>query len=114
MDVAAKTGTTNENYDRWLCGFTPYYTAATWYGFDINETINFNKRNPAGLIWSSVMDEIHENLNGKTFEKPNGVKSCTICKKSGKKATKYCGDTYEEYYLRGTEPRRMYNTFCFK
>ena len=27
VDVAAKTGTTDENYDRWLCGFTPYYTA---------------------------------------------------------------------------------------
>ena len=47
MDVAAKTGTTNENYDRWLCGFTNYYTAATWYGFDMNETINFEGKNPA-------------------------------------------------------------------
>ena len=25
MDVAAKTGTTDDSYDRWLCGFTPYY-----------------------------------------------------------------------------------------
>ena len=50
IDVAAKTGTTDENYDRWLCGFTPYYTAATWYGFDQNETINFNNRNPARTI----------------------------------------------------------------
>ena len=104
MDVAAKTGTTNENYDRWLCGFTPYYSAATWFGFDINETINFNKRNPAGLIWSSVMDDIHEGLEGKRFEKPKKVVTCNVCSKTGKKATKYCGDTYEEYYIKGTEP----------
>lgn len=104
MDVAAKTGTTNENYDRWLCGFTSYYSAATWFGFDINETINFNKRNPAGLIWSSVMDDIHEGLEGKRFEKPKKVVTCTVCSKTGKKATKYCGDTYEEYYIKGTEP----------
>ena len=104
MDVAAKTGTTNENYDRWLCGFTPYYTAATWYGFDINETINFNNRNPAGLLWSAVMDDIHDDLSGKSFEKPNGIITCTICESSGKKATKFCGNTYEEYYLKGTEP----------
>ena len=32
IDVGAKTGTTNDNKDRWLCGMTPYYTAATWYG----------------------------------------------------------------------------------
>ena len=48
VDVAAKTGTTDENYDRWLCGFTPYYTGVTWFGFDQNETVNFNQRNPAG------------------------------------------------------------------
>lgn len=104
MDVAAKTGTTNENYDRWLCGFTSYYSAATWFGFDINETINFNKRNPAGLIWSSVMDDIHVGLEGKRFEKPKKVVTCNVCSKTGKKATKYCGDTYEEYYIKGTEP----------
>ena len=34
MDVAAKTGTTTSYKDRWLCGFTPYYAAATWFGFD--------------------------------------------------------------------------------
>lgn len=38
-----------------FCGFTPYYTAATWYGFDENETIEYNKRNPAGLLWANVM-----------------------------------------------------------
>ena len=62
VDVAAKTGTTDENYDRWLCGFTPYYTAVTWYGFDQNESIDFNGRNPAGLIWANVMARIHAGL----------------------------------------------------
>lgn len=59
MDVAAKTGTTNDNYDRWLCGFTNYYTAVCWYGFDISEPISFNGKNPAGIMWSSVMKKIH-------------------------------------------------------
>ncbi len=44
IDVAAKTGTTDDNFDRWLCGFTPYYTAVTWFGYDQNETIFFNKQ----------------------------------------------------------------------
>ena len=43
MSVAAKTGTTNSNFDKWLCGFTPYYTAACWYGFDYN--IEISRRN---------------------------------------------------------------------
>src|SRR5699024_8465211 len=41
MDVAAKTGTTDKNYDRWLCGFTPYYSAATWFGYDNNEEVRY-------------------------------------------------------------------------
>ena len=39
IDVAAKTGTTDKDYDRWLCGFTPYYSAACWFGYDINEEV---------------------------------------------------------------------------
>ena len=104
MDVAAKTGTTNENYDRWLCGFTPYYTAVCWYGFDMNESINFNGKNPAGLIWSSVMKNIHSGLPSKKFEKTDGVVTSTICKDSGKVANSSCPNTFTEYFLKGTVP----------
>ena len=104
MDVAAKTGTTNENYDRWLCGFTPYYTAVCWYGFDMNESINFNGKNPAGLIWSSVMKNIHSGLPSKKFEKTDGVVTSTICRDSGKVANSSCPNTFTEYFLKGTIP----------
>lgn len=104
VDVAAKTGTTDENYDRWLCGFTPYYTAVTWYGYDQNESIDFNKRNPAGLIWANVMSRIHTGKNSAKFVKPNTVTSCTICSKTGLKARSNCPDTYTEYFLWLTAP----------
>lgn len=104
VDVAAKTGTTDENYDRWLCGFTPYYTAATWYGYDQNETVEFNNRNPAGLIWANVMARIHTGLKSARFEKPNTVSSATICAKTGKRARTGCTDTYTEYFLWLTVP----------
>ena len=87
VDVAAKTGTTDENYDRWLCGFTPYYTAVTWYGYDTNESIEYSKKNPAGLLWANVMSRIHTGLNNSKFEKPNSVFSYSICAKAGKRAT---------------------------
>ena len=104
MDVSAKTGTTNENYDRWLCGFTPYYTAVCWFGFDMNETINFNGKNPAGLIWSSIMKNIHSNLPGKRYEITSGVVTRTICKDSGKVANSNCPHTFTEYFLKDTVP----------
>ena len=104
VDVAAKTGTTDENYDRWLCGFTPYYTAVTWYGYDQNETVEFNNRNPAGLLWANVMSRIHAGLKTAQFEKPNTVSSATICADTGKRARTGCQNTYTEYFLWLTVP----------
>ena len=101
VDVAAKTGTTDENYDRWLCGFTPYYTAVTWYGYDQNETI---KKNPAGLLWANVMSRIHTGLQSAKFGIPNTVSTITICAESGKKAKSGCPHTYQEYFLWLTVP----------
>lgn len=104
VDVAAKTGTTDENYDRWLCGFTPYYTAVTWYGYDQNESVEFNQRNPAGLLWANVMARIHTGLESRKFEKPSTVLSATVCAETGKRATTGCKDTYTEYFLWFTTP----------
>ena len=107
IDVAAKTGTTDENYDRWLCGFTPYYTGVTWYGYDQNETINYNgKKNPAGILWANIMARVHSNLKNARFEKTSKVTSCIICSESGGIANSGCPNTYREYFLWGTLPRK--------
>ena len=103
MDVAAKTGTTNSNYDKWLCGFTNYYTAACWYGFDKNEEVT-GSTNVAGRIWDAVMTKVHSGLESSRFEKPSGIVSATICKASGKRATSKCTDTYSEIFVEGTVP----------
>ena len=104
IDVAAKTGTTDSNYDRWLCGFTPYYTGVTWYGYDQNETVDFDKRNPAGLIWANVMSRIHAGLKTAYFEKTSAVQEVTVCAETGMKARTGCKNTYTEYFLRFTVP----------
>ena len=103
IDVAAKTGTTNSNYDKWLCGFTNYYTATTWYGFDSNEEVT-GSTNWAGRIWSAAMKKIHSGKEGSTFEQPSGIVTEKICKTSGKKATDRCSDTYEEIFVEGMVP----------
>lgn len=104
MDVAAKTGTTNDNYDKWLCGFTTYYTAVTWYGYDKSETIEYKGKSPAVTIWSAVMKGIHSNLSKTRFKENDKVKKSVICPKTGHTATSNCSNTYTEYFLSGTIP----------
>ena len=98
MDVAAKTGTTDSSYDRWLCGFTPYYAAATWFGFDNNEEVRGFSQNPAGQIWDAVMTDIHKNLESASFQKPSGIVEQTVCRTTGCLATTGCTDTYKEIF----------------
>ena len=109
MSVGAKTGTTNNDFDRWFCGFTPYYTAAVWYGYDNNATVSGWATNPAGQIWTGVMRSVHTGLQPKTFyeTKPETVLEVEVCKKSGFLATSYCRSyrtSYTEYFVPGTEP----------
>lgn len=103
MDVAAKTGTTNDDFDRWLCGFTPYYTAVCWYGYETNATVSYSG-NPAGKIWDEVMTKIHEDLPNAEFIRPEGIKEVTVCKATGLKASGSCSSTYTEVFTEDTIP----------
>lgn len=104
MDVAAKTGTTDDDYDRWLCGFTPYYAAACWYGYDNNEEVRGWSQNPAGQIWDNVMTTIHKNLANATFTRPEGIVDEKICSVTGCLATSGCGETYTEIFSQDNIP----------
>ena len=86
MAIAGKTGTTTSNVDVWFAGFTPYYTCATWAGYDNNVHMSGTETSVAKLLWKSIMGRIHENLEYKDFIKPEGVTTATICNKSGKLA----------------------------
>ena len=108
MDVAAKTGTTDNDYDRWLCGFTPYYSAATWYGYDNSETVYYSG-NPAGQIWDAVMTDIHKDLPSATFVRPEGIVEKTVCRTTGCLASKNCTNTYTEIFTEDNLPEQCTN-----
>jgi penicillin-binding protein 1A len=113
MPVAGKTGTTSENIDKWFVGFTPYYVAATWYGYDNKVkpiALKWAEYSQAQLIWRDVMKKAHEGKEYKNFEVPSGIVKKRICIYSGKIATELCASdprgnaTREEYFIKGTEP----------
>ena len=110
MSTAGKSGTTTNNNDVWFSGFTPYYTASIWEGYDANypieETANIK------TIWNKIMTRVHDGLPDPGFGPvPSGVELVTICSKCGRLAIEnVCsqdprGDlTYKEYFAKGTKP----------
>lgn len=106
MDVAAKTGTTDDDYDRWLCGFTPYYAAACWFGYDQPETVYYSGNNPAGVLWDNVMTSIHKELENARFKRPSGIVEQSVCKTTGCLATTGCNNKYTEIFTQDNLPEQ--------
>ena len=59
--VGGKTGTTSDDKDRYFVGFTMYYVAAVWTGYETPERMYFSG-NPACQLFRGIMREIHSGL----------------------------------------------------
>lgn len=112
--TSGKTGTSNDNLYTWFCGFTPYYTASMYFGYDSydpHQTKYGDKPQRSGTIarrWASIMKKAHEGLEAKRFDMPSGITTAKVCTKSGLLASDLCtslGTVYTEYFATGTVPK---------
>ena len=110
MPQAGKSGTTSSDRDALFAGYTPYYTCVVWGGYDDNAELSYTTY--PKTLWKSVMGRIHENLDYKDFDKPDGITTATVCKKSGKLAVAGLCDSdprgsmvESEYFASGTIPK---------
>lgn len=97
ITTAGKTGTTADNKDRWYCGFTGYYTAAVWTGFDSPEVIYGATapngdwiNNTASYLFKQVMGPLHEGKEDVALYDSSKMVSVEVCIYSGKLATDAC------------------------
>ena len=107
MSIAGKTGSTTGYNDVWFAGFTPYYTATVWTGYDNN--IDMKTDAEKGLsrrLWRLVMERVHEGLPNQTFPMPDDITTAVICSRSGKlPLAGLCEATQRvEYFAEGTVP----------
>ncbi|WP_051545381.1 transglycosylase domain-containing protein [Butyrivibrio sp. MC2021] len=110
--IAGKTGTTSDYVDVWFAGYTNYYTATTWAGYDNNVNMKDNaEKNLAKTLWRKVMSQVHEDLPYSSFTMPSGIVSATVCSRSGKQpiAGLCDGTLYSEYFEEGTVPSESCN-----
>lgn len=118
IDIAGKTGTTQNNYDKWFIGYSPYYICGVWMGYEYPKNLSGYSGKSCNRIWDEVMSLLHSEYisNGDvmTFEDNGNVIEAEYCSDSGKLVTDACradirGDrTTVGYFAKGTEP----TSFC--
>ena len=77
IELAGKTGTTNDGVDAWFCGYSPTITTITWYGRDNNRPIGRHATGgsvaaPAFAYFYRKLLELDPNMP-RTFRVPEGV-----------------------------------------
>ena len=101
VDVAGKTGTAGNDYDRWFVGYTPYYVGSVWYGYSYPKSLSNLSSNPSNKIFDLVMTRLHEEIIAEAAEtgeslrsfddnRPSDIVQVTYCKDSGNLMTDAC------------------------
>lgn len=70
IDIAGKTGTTDDDKDLWFAGYTPLYTAVVWTGYDNPKSIQGVS---AGKIWNKIMSNAHKGLSNLKFDEGENI-----------------------------------------
>lgn len=104
MATYGKTGTSNDNKDKWFCGFTPYYVGAVWYGYDSEKSVG--STNIATQVWKKVMEKVHNGMPEKEIEQPDSVTAVSVCQVTGKLSSSGCKHAKTEYFAKGTLPTK--------
>ncbi|MCL2420224.1 MAG: transglycosylase domain-containing protein [Defluviitaleaceae bacterium] len=108
MPIAGKTGTSQNTVDLGFTGYTPYFTASIWLGFDQQQRMRGLDR--AHLeIWRTIMERVHVELElpHREFQRPDGVTTGSICMVSRKLPTDLCrslGRVATDLFVVGTLP----------
>ena len=105
-----KTGTTNNNYDKWFVGYTSNYVGAVWFGFDTQTSIS-----KAGIsetiavrLWQKVMEPIHENITSEEIRTSDEMVTAYVCTSTGLLASSSCNGI-NTYFVKGSEPKKYCN-----
>lgn len=120
IDVAGKTGSAGDYFDRWFIGYTPYYICGVWYGYEYPKHIDNISTNPCVKVWDAVMGKVHEDKvianmqegdKYLEFNVSNNLVKATFCKDSGLLMSEACshdprGNRAETgWFVKGTEPK---------
>ena len=104
MEVAGKTGTTNDSRDAWFVGFSSSVVVGVWIGFDDPQTIRSDASGArvALPIWTDFMRRAARRTPGEPFPQPPRLRAETMCSVSYHRALDGC-PSYVEYFKPGDD-----------
>lgn len=115
IPVAGKTGTTQNNCDRWFVGYTPNLLCGIWVGYDYPVPLEGIDGNPCLRIFDEVVSACEAAYRGgglTDFIRDDRVVPVRICPLTGEIATPECFGALTEnnrpkigWFIEGTEPR---------
>ena len=117
IEVAGKTGTTQNNCDRWFIGYTPRLLAGVWMGYDYPTEMKGIQGNPCVTIWDELMNACEQTYSiqevSHAFDIPPDLVEMEYCSLSGLCPNEYCTDPIyghpleHGWFIRGTEPSEI-------
>ncbi len=107
VDIAGKTGTTNDTRDAWFVGYTPELLAVVWVGYDDNRELGLSGAEAALPIWARFMKAALAGGDKDSFVPPSGIVAAEIDPASGKRATKSCPRRVREVFRKEAAPREV-------
>jgi penicillin-binding protein 1B len=104
--ASGKTGTTNDNKDSWFAGFTPDIVCVVWVGYDSGADTGLTGAEGALRIWAKFMRAFYSRSGPLPAPVPEGMETAVIDINTGYLATDQCPRKFEEFYIKGTAPRK--------
>lgn len=94
VEVAAKTGTTTDNKDKWICAYTSNYVICSWYGYDTPKEMDISSK----FIQQTARSIFKQTGTADPFTKPEMISYYYVCKGSNNLATDNCQETFIEVF----------------
>ncbi len=102
IEVAGKTGTSDNLYDSWFAGFSRDKVAVVWLGFDDQRPTGLTGSSGAMRVWKRIFKEI--SASSVNLELPEEISMFWIDQPTGLRSDKRCENAVELPYIRGSEP----------
>lgn len=113
LNIAGKTGTTDDYRDSWFAGFSGNYLNVVWVGNDDNEKTGLSGNNGAMRVWMDVMKDLP--LKPLNIRQPNSVFEFEVDLSNGQLMTDNCR-VYRKStnlpFIGGSEP--VQHTNCYR